>query len=139
MPAMNVVLWVPCLPMRMVLASPATPRSKISMMLLPVVRFSPALLPTATWSLLVVLRPTARAAGESAKHASTNGMRRNACRKGKRFIRFLNGRVVVFIMRRVLKKSGHLGKTNWDAVIRVYNESGAVIETHEHAGDFKEC
>ena len=25
-----------------------------------------------------------------------------------------------------------------DAVIRVYDESGAVIETHEHAGDFKE-
>jgi hypothetical protein len=26
-----------------------------------------------------------------------------------------------------------------DAVIRVYDESGNVIETHEHAGDFKEC
>ena len=25
-----------------------------------------------------------------------------------------------------------------DAVIRVYHESGTVIETHEHAGDFKE-
>ena len=25
-----------------------------------------------------------------------------------------------------------------DAVIRVYDEAGAVIETHEHAGDFKE-
>jgi hypothetical protein len=25
-----------------------------------------------------------------------------------------------------------------DAVIRVYDESGNVIETHEHAGDFKE-
>ena len=25
-----------------------------------------------------------------------------------------------------------------DAVIRVYNEAGTVIETHEHAGDFKE-
>ena len=24
------------------------------------------------------------------------------------------------------------------AVIRVYDESGAVMETHEHAGDFKE-
>jgi len=34
--------------------------------------------------------------GESAKQASTNGMRRNA-RKGARFIKFLNGRVVVFI------------------------------------------
>lgn len=25
------------------------------------------------------------------------------------------------------------------AVIRVYNEAGNVLETHEHAGDFKEC
>jgi len=25
-----------------------------------------------------------------------------------------------------------------DAVIRVYDESGKLIETHEHAGDFKE-
>jgi hypothetical protein len=25
-----------------------------------------------------------------------------------------------------------------DAVIRVYDEAGKVIETHEHAGDFKE-
>ena len=25
-----------------------------------------------------------------------------------------------------------------DAVIRVYDDSGNVIETHEHAGDFKE-
>jgi len=25
-----------------------------------------------------------------------------------------------------------------DAVIRVHNEAGNVIETHEHAGDFKE-
>ena len=39
-------------------------------------------------------------------------------------------------MRKVLKKSGQLGKTNWDAVIRVYDEAGNVIETHEHAGDF---
>jgi len=35
-----------------------------------------------------------------------------------------------------LKKSGPLGKTNWDAVIRVYYEAGNVIETHEHTGDF---
>ena len=41
-------------------------------------------------------------------------------------------------MRRVLKKSGHLGKANWDAVIRVYGEAGNVIETHEQPGDFKE-
>jgi hypothetical protein len=26
-----------------------------------------------------------------------------------------------------------------DAVIRVYDESGNVIETHEHAGDFREA
>jgi len=25
-----------------------------------------------------------------------------------------------------------------DAVIRVYDEAGNVIDTHEHAGDFKE-
>jgi hypothetical protein len=25
-----------------------------------------------------------------------------------------------------------------DAVIRIYDESGNVIETHEHKGDFKE-
>ena len=64
-------------------------------------------------------------------------MRRNA-REGERFIKFLNGRVVVFIMRRVLKESGQLGKTNWDTVIRVYAETGNVIETHEYSGDFKE-
>ena len=39
---------------------------------------------------------TARACGESAKQPSTNGMRRNA-RKGERFVKSLNGRVVVFI------------------------------------------
>ena len=64
-------------------------------------------------------------------------MRRNA-RKGERLIEFLNGKVVVFIMRRVLKKSGQLGKTNWDALIRVYDEAGNVIEAHEQAGEFKE-
>ena len=41
-------------------------------------------------------------------------------------------------MRKVLKKSGPLGKTNCDAVIRVYDEAGNVIDTHEHAGEFKE-
>jgi len=40
-------------------------------------------------------------------------------------------------MRRVLKKSRQLGKTNWDAAIRVYDEAGNVIETQEQAGDFK--
>ncbi len=28
---------------------------------------------------------------------------------------------------------------NCDAVIRVYDEAGNVIETNEHAGDFKEA
>src|SRR5713101_7532851 len=51
---------------------------------------------------------TARACGESPKQASTNGMRRNAP-KGERFIKVLNGRVV-FIMPRVLRKSGHLAR-----------------------------
>jgi hypothetical protein len=27
---------------------------------------------------------------------------------------------------------------SYDAIIRVYDEAGNVIETHEHAGDFKE-
>jgi hypothetical protein len=27
---------------------------------------------------------------------------------------------------------------SYDAVIRVYDDAGNVIETHEHAGDFKE-
>jgi hypothetical protein len=27
---------------------------------------------------------------------------------------------------------------NCDAVIRVYDEAGNVVETHEHAGEFKE-
>jgi len=40
-------------------------------------------------------------------------------------------------MRRVLKKSRQLGKIDWDAVIRVFDDAGNVIETHEHAGDFK--
>jgi hypothetical protein len=26
-----------------------------------------------------------------------------------------------------------------DAVIRVYDEAGNMLEMHEHAGDFKEC
>jgi len=34
-------------------------------------------------------------------------------------------------LRRVLSRSH-------DAVIRVYDEAGNVIETHEHAGEFKE-
>jgi hypothetical protein len=31
----------------------------------------------------------------------------------------------------------HYSRSN-DAVIRVYDDAGNVIETHEHAGDFKE-
>ena len=31
----------------------------------------------------------------------------------------------------VLPKSGQLGKTNRDAVIRVYDEAGNIIETHD--------
>ena len=42
-------------------------------------------------------------------------------------------------MRRVWTKPAHLGKRNWDAVIRVYDDAGNVIETHEHAGEFKEA
>ena len=41
-------------------------------------------------------------------------------------------------MLRGSKNSGNLAKTNPDAVIRVYNDAGNVIETHKHAGDFKE-
>src|SRR5438445_3105976 len=41
----------------------------------------------------------ARASGESVKQATTNGMRKKA-RKGERFVKFLNGRVVVFISAR---------------------------------------
>jgi len=29
-------------------------------------------------------------------------------------------------------------RSGYDAVIRVYDEAGNVIEAHEHAGDFKE-
>ena len=36
------------------------------------------------------------------------------------------------------EKIGQLGKTNRDAVIRVYDEAGKVLETHDHAGQFKE-
>jgi hypothetical protein len=33
---------------------------------------------------------------------------------------------------------GKFRSRSLDAVIRVYDEVGNVIETHEHAGDFKE-
>jgi len=32
----------------------------------------------------------------------------------------------------------HRSRSN-DAVIRMYDETGNVIETHEHKGNFKEC
>src|SRR5437764_134434 len=64
MPAMNVVLWVPCLPIRMVLASPATPRWKMSILLLSVVGLIPVLernarllLTNATEPVAVLLSP----------------------------------------------------------------------------------
>src|SRR5207248_509446 len=44
-PATKVDFCMPCLPMRIVLASPATPALPISMLLLPVVRLVPARLP----------------------------------------------------------------------------------------------
>jgi len=38
------------------------------------------------------------------------------------------------------KKSNDVNRpgSSHDAVIRVYDDTGNVIETHEHAGDFKE-
>jgi hypothetical protein len=35
-------------------------------------------------------------------------------------------------------KFAKLNSRSHDAVIRVYDEAGNVVETHEHAGDFKE-
>jgi hypothetical protein len=52
-------------------------------------------------------------------------------------LNFLMGELSFFHRRRVLGKSGQLGKTNWDAVIRVYDDAGNVIETHEHKGEFQ--
>src|SRR5437762_11610323 len=54
-PAMKVDFWVPCLPMRMVFASPALPGAPISMLLLPMVRLLPAVAPRAMLLLPVVL------------------------------------------------------------------------------------
>jgi len=33
---------------------------------------------------------------------------------------------------------GRVYSRSYNAVIRVYDEAGNVIETHEHTGDFKE-
>ena len=60
MPAIYVAVWVPWVPMRMVLASPATPRFPISILLSPVVRLLPAKLPNAMLSLPVVLAKSAK-------------------------------------------------------------------------------
>src|SRR5438105_658718 len=56
-PAIKVDFCVPCLPIRMVLASPAAPSTlaPISMLLLPVVRLPPALLPSPMLLLPLVL------------------------------------------------------------------------------------
>jgi hypothetical protein len=37
---------------------------------------------------------------------------------------------------RVFSQVKHRSRS-YDAVIRVYDEAGSVIETHEHKGDFK--
>ena len=38
----------------------------------------------------------------------------------------------------VHRPAGKFHSRSLNAVIRVYDEAGNVIETHEHAGDFKE-
>jgi len=45
---------------------------------------------------------------------------------------------LLFSYAQSFEKSGQLGKTNRDAAIRLYDEAGNVIQTHEHAGEFKE-
>jgi hypothetical protein len=50
------------------------------------------------------------------------------------------GRLVVWRPRRIsnaIDYAKFYSRSN-DAVIRVYDDAGNVIETHEHAGDFKE-
>jgi hypothetical protein len=54
---------------------------------------------------------------------------------------FLFGRVPAFFPLRRFLPFGDCAKhrsRSRDAVIRVYDEAGNVIETHEHKGDFKE-
>jgi len=48
------------------------------------------------------------------------------------------GEVFVFMMRRVLKNLTDLARRIVDALIRVFDQAGNVIETHERAGEFKE-
>jgi len=59
MPAINVAVWVPAVPMRMALASPATPALPTSILLSPVVRLAPAETPNAMLLLPVVLLKSA--------------------------------------------------------------------------------
>ena len=59
MAAINVWVWVPCVPMRMVLASAATPWLPISILLSPVVRFRPAPRPKPMLLVPVVLLKSA--------------------------------------------------------------------------------
>ena len=59
MPAIKVLVWVPCMPTRIVLASAATPTLPMWILLLPIVRLLPALTPTAMLELPVVLRKSA--------------------------------------------------------------------------------
>jgi hypothetical protein len=40
-------------------------------------------------------------------------------------------------VRNAIEYAKHRSRSH-DAVIRVYNKTGNVIETHEHKGDFKE-
>jgi hypothetical protein len=49
----------------------------------------------------------------------------------------LDGVLTVRLSVLLLKDSGY-SKRGENLVIRVYDESGNAIETHEHAGDFKE-
>jgi len=42
-----------------------------------------------------------------------------------------------FVVANAIGYAEHFSRSH-DAVIRVYDEAGNVIETHEHAGDFKE-
>ena len=77
---------------------------------MPVVRLKSASSPRAVfWFVKQPSLQTASACGESAKHASKNGMRRNA-RKGERFIKFLNGRVLVFICAEFCKNLANLAR-----------------------------
>ena len=50
------------------------------------------------------------------------------------------GRLVVWRPRRISNAIDYAKfySRSHDAVIRVYDEAGNVIETHEHAGEFKE-